>query len=309
MKRKPRAVFGETLIALGKENEKIIAVACDSGNGGQGAFKAVFPDRYVECGIMEQATVSMCAGLAHSGWIPFIAVICPFLTMRAYEQVRDDIGFARSNVKLYGTGTGLGYDTLGQSHETMEDIAVMRTVANLAIYCPADAAEVDAVTRRVAEVNGPVYVRMPIIADEDIDKNGVAFTPDEPMVLREGKDAVLFVTGTMVRQALIAAQLLEEKGVSLKVVEICKIKPLPAEAIAKFAEGFKQAYTLEEHGVACGFGESVVAALAAAGAGVKTSIIAVPQTDKLVTGPYKEVLDYYGLSGEKVAEKIYKENK
>lgn len=307
MKRNPRAVFGETLTELGKSNEKIVAVSCDSGNGGTGVFKKSFPERYIECGIMEQSAVSLSAGLAHSGLVPFIAVICPFLTMRAYEQIRDDIGFAKSNVKLYGTGAGLGYDTLGQSHETMEDIAVMRTIANLAIYCPADAAEVAACTEAAAQTDGPVYMRMPIIPAEDIDKGGVAFTPDVPMVLKEGKDALLYVTGTMVRQAVKAAQLLAEEGISLKVVECCKIKPLEDAQIAAYAEGFKRVYTLEEHGRVGGFGEAVAAAIASEGVGAKVSILAVPQTNKLATGHYDAVLDYYGISAAKVAERIKKE--
>lgn len=304
MIRNPRTTLGETLIKLAAHDERIIAVSCDSGNGGTGVFGKAFPDRYIECGIMEQSAVSLCAGLAQSGYIPYIAVICPFLTMRAYEQIRDDVGFANSNVKLFGTGAGLGYNTLGQTHESTEDISLMRTIANLKIYCPADSAEVVDVTETVTALDGPVYVRMPIKPQEDIDRRGVAFTPDKPMVLTEGTDAVLYVTGTMVREALLASDILAKENIHLRVVEICRIKPIVDEEIAGFAKGCPIAFTLEEHGRAGGFGEAIAVALSTACAEVKTHIIAVPQTSKLVTGPYNDVLDHYGLNGNKVAATI-----
>lgn len=304
MIRNPRTTLGETLIQLAADDERILAVSCDSGNGGTGVFGKAYPDRYIECGIMEQSAVSLCAGLAQSGFIPYIAIICPFLTMRAYEQIRDDIGFANSCVKLIGTGAGLGYNTLGQTHEATEDLALMRTIANLHIYCPADSAEVSAVAQTVTDNGVPTYVRMPIKPMADIDRRGAAFTPDEPMVLREGTDAALYVTGTSVREALKAADILEAENIHIRVIEICRIKPMDDAQVAAYAQGCRSVFTLEEHGRAGGFGEAVASALAVCGVGARVHLIAVPETNKLVTGPYSEVLDYYGLSGNKVAETI-----
>lgn len=304
MVRNPRTTLGEAMIKIAETDERILGVSCDSGNGGTGVFSKTYPDRFIECGIMEQSAVSLCAGLAHSGYTPFLAIICPFLTMRAYEQIRDDIGFARSNVKLVGTGAGLGYSTLGQTHEAVEDIALMRTIANLRIYCPSDSAEVTPVAETAAAWNGPVYLRMPIKPQEDIDRRGVAFTPDKPMVLSEGTDAVLYVTGTAVRQALKAADILAEEGIHLRVVEFCRIKPLEADEITTFATDCDTVFTLEEHGRIGGFGEIVATAFATSGIGKRVNILAIPQTDKLVTGPYEAVLEHYGLSAEKVAAVI-----
>jgi transketolase C-terminal domain/subunit len=138
----PRKVFDETLLQLGRENGRIVAVSCDSASGGgMGGFFNAFPERSIEAGISEQNAVGICAALAKQGMIPVITVITPFLTMRAYEQIRDDVGYMNSNVKLVGSGGGLAYSTLGSTHQAVEDVALMRTIPNMTILCPCGSAE------------------------------------------------------------------------------------------------------------------------------------------------------------------------
>jgi transketolase len=301
----PRKAFEQKLVDLGKQNTKILAVSCDSASGGAlGAFFRTFPDRSIEVGISEQNGVSICAALAKQDFIPVLVIINPFLTMRAYEQVRDDIGYMNTNVKIVGSGGGLAYSTLGSSHMAIEDIALMRTIPNLTIFAPGDADEVAFYLEEAIKINGPVYIRMPRQsrpfpkpAEDRRMRTGHA----EVMV--SGEDVSIFTYGPSVDEAMKASKILRDNGISASVVNFTTIKPLDKNTIIEYAKKSKRVITLEEHIFTGGLGSAVAEVMAENVIGVPVNAFCVPE-GSTNTGPYHELLKYYGLSGDKVAERI-----
>jgi transketolase len=301
----PRKAFEEALLQLGNENDAVVGVSCDSASGGgMGSFFKAFPERSVEVGISEQNAVGICAALAKQGMIPVITVITPFITMRAYEQVRDDIGYMNMNVKLVGSGGGLAYSTLGSTHQAVEDVALMRTIPNMKILAPCDARDVGEALRMAVSVKGPVYIRMPRQAREiKADKRHIAFGQAEK--LRDGKDIAIFATGPLVEEALAAAVLLKKEGLDAAVLGFLTIKPLDEKAVLETAGKVKAILTLEEHSITGGFGSEVAELLAPVKKAPPVFIRGIQEGAKN-TGPYGELLAYYRLTGEKIAEDIKK---
>ena len=301
----PRKAFELKLAELGGENERIVAVSCDSASGGGlSAFFEKYPERSIEAGISEQAAVSICAAMSVQGFIPVLVAINPFLTMRAYEQIRDDIGYMNSNVKIAGSGGGLAYSTLGSTHIAIEDIALMSTVPNLTILSPGDADETGAALEQAFAIEGPVYIRMPRQArplpkpSEDR-----VFVQGKAEVLRDGKDAAIFAYGPRVSEAMKAAEILEQEGVGAAVVGFLTVKPLDKDIVLHYASSGIPVFTVEEHIAAGGLGAAVSQEIATSGVAVTVDISAIPMGSKQ-TGPYEELVDFYGLSGEKLAERI-----
>lgn len=303
----PRKAFDETFLQIGQENDKVVAVSCDSSSGGgMSAFFKAFPQRSVETGISEQNAVGICAALAKEGFIPVIVVITPFITMRAYEQVRDDIGYMNMNVKLVGSGGGLAYSTLGSTHEAVEDIALMRTIPNMTILSPGDAYEVEKAIRMAVEIKGPVYIRMPRQARPfaaESEKRNIAAGKAE--ILKDGKDVAIFTYGPMVEESQKAAEILQKEGIDAAVVNFMTVKPLDEATVKKYMDKVKIMVTVEEHSVVNGFGTAVAQFKAPVRNAPPLYIMGVKEGSK-TTGPYDEVLDSYGLSGEKIASNIKK---
>jgi transketolase len=299
----PRKAFGEALLQLGRENGRIVAVSCDSASGGgMGDFFRAFPERTVEAGISEQNAVGMCAALAKQGMIPVIVAITPFLTMRAYEQIRDDVGYMNANVKIAGSGGGLAYSTLGSTHQAVEDIALMRTIPHMTILSPCDAYDVKAALKMAVNREGPVYIRMPrqpreVIAQE----RRVRFGKAE--VLKDGRDVAILATGPLVEEAQVAAEILKHAGIDAAVVAFMTVKPLDEDAVKAYAAKTGMIVTVEEHSVVNGFGSAVAQCLASLRGTPPVHIMGLAEGAK-DTGPYKELLEHYGLTGEKIAEHI-----
>ncbi|HZK71971.1 MAG TPA: transketolase C-terminal domain-containing protein, partial [Clostridia bacterium] len=271
-------------------------------------FIKKFPNRYVEMGIEEQNSIGVCAGLAMQGYIPVIVAITPFITMRSYEQVRDDIGYANMNVKIIGSGGGLAYSTLGSTHEAIEDIAVMRTIPNMTILVPGDAYEIEVALREAVNHVGPVYIRMPRQGREDIvDSNMRNIKIGKAEILETGDDVAILACGTMVKEAQIAAYILREKGINATVADFLTIKPIDAETIINLYKKCKMIVTVEEHSVVNGFGSAVADVVAPIKSVTPLYIMGVKEGSKN-TGPYKEILDYYSLTGPKIADNIIKLN-
>lgn len=299
----PRKVFGDTLLEIGRKDKRVVAVSCDSASGGGlGDFFKEFPERSVEIGISEQNAVGVCAGLAKQGFIPILTAITPFITMRAYEQVRDDVGYMNTNVKLVGSGGGLAYSTLGSTHQAIEDVALMRTIPNMTIFSPCDGADVREALKMAVEIEGPVYIRMPrqpreVIAQQRDIKIGKA------EFLKDGKDVAILATGPMTEEAQVAAEILKKYGIDAAVLAFLTIKPLDEETIKIYAGKVGTIVTVEEHSVVNGFGSAVAQCLAPIKTAPPVHILGIKEGSKN-TGPYKELLDHYGLTGEKIAEKI-----
>ncbi len=299
----PRKMFSETLLQLGRENDKIVAVSCDSASGGgMGDFFKEFPERSVETGISEQNAVGMCAALSKQGFIPVITVITPFLTMRAYEQVRDDVGYMNANVKLVGSGGGLAYSTLGSTHQAVEDVALMRTIPNMTVLCPCDGYDVKEALKMAVEIEGPVYIRMPR-QPREVGAKERHIAPGKAEKLKDGKDIAIFATGPVIEEAQVAAEILKKDGIDAAVLAFMTVKPLDVETVKKYADKVKAIFTVEEHSVVNGFGTAVTQCLASVKDIAPIHIMGIPEGGKQ-TGPYKELLEYYGLTGEKIAENI-----
>jgi transketolase len=301
----PRKAFAEAMVQLGREHENLIGVSCDSASGGGlGEFLKEFPARVVEAGISEQNAVSMSAAMSRQGFIPVVIAITPFLTMRAYEQVRDDIGYMNSNVKLVGSGGGLAYSTLGSTHQAIEDVALMRTIPNMTILAPCDAYDVQQALRFAVEMTGPVYIRMPRQPREIIShERNVVFGKAEE--LKKGVDLAIFASGPMVEEAQIAAEILKKDNIDAAVLSFMTISPLDEETVKAYAQKVRAIVTIEEHSVVNGFGGAVAQCLAGMKNAAPVTILGIAEGSKN-TGPYKELLNYYGLTGEKIAESIKK---
>jgi transketolase len=294
-KRDPRQAFNEELERLGSLNHEIVAVSCDSAKGaGMSGFHATQGDKLVEVGISEQTAVSLCYGLAESGWIPVISAITPFLTMRAYEQIRNDIGYTKANVKVVGSGAGLAYATLGSSHEAIEDVAVMRSIPNMVILAPADAEDVKLALRLSVDYKGPVYIRMARQAMTDLPKSiPRAKSIGELVPLKGGRDMLVLTYGTMVSRVLEAVNSTELENDSIGVASAFSVKPLDGEALKEMCKGYKIVVTVEEHVVSGGLGTAVCEALEESAVPVRR--LGIQEGVKRV-GPYEEILEAYGLS-------------
>lgn len=293
------------MVQLGREYENLVGVSCDSASGGgMGGFQKEFPSRVIETGISEQNAISMSAALAKQGFLPVVVAIAPFLTMRAYEQIRDDIGYMNSNVKVVGSGGGLAYSTLGSTHQAIEDVALMRTIPNMTILVPCDAYDVKQALRLAVENKGPFYIRMPrqpreIISDE---RKIVLGKAEE---LKKGGDLAIFATGPMVEEAQIAAEILKRDNFDVAVLGFMTVTPMDKDAIDAYSNKVQAIFTVEEHSVVNGFGSAVAQHLANRKDAPPVYILGIAEGAKN-TGPYRELLNFYGLTGEKIAETIKK---
>lgn len=253
-----RLVFGETLVALGAENERIVVLDADVSSSTQTKhFAAKYPDRFFNFGIAEANMVSAAAGLAACGYIPFVSTFALFIAMRAADQVRAQVAYPRLNVKLAGGYAGLSDFADGASHQSVEDIAVMRAVPNMTVIVPSDIIETRMAVRAAADFDGPVFLRL---SREEVSEDygpGHPFEIGRGIVLREGSDLTIVATGTMVKLAAAAAEELSKEGVSARVIDMHTIKPLDEELIIQAAEETGAVVTLEEHSVIGGLGGAV----------------------------------------------------
>jgi transketolase len=304
--RNPRDVFGEVLLELGRENDSIMAVSCDSGAGsGMNPFKQALPHQYLEVGINEQNAIGVCAGLAEGGSIPVVSAIAPFISMRAFEQVRNDLGYANMNVKVIGSSSGLSHSALGSTHQAIEDLTLMRVIPNMVVFNPGDCYEVEMSLREAIKHKGPVYIRMPRHPmAEPLDESQRHFKLGKGEILMNtGDEIVIAVSGTLTVDGLMTGKILDEMGYGVKVLNFTTVKPLDTELLYDAYKDAKYLFTLEEHSQIGGFGSAVLEALGSVKHGVPIHIVGI--TDGSInTGPYRELLDAYGLTWEKVVDRI-----
>jgi transketolase len=252
-----RKAFSDTLVALAEADPRVVALANDSvGSSNLKEFKKRFPERLVNVGIAEQNLVGVGAGLANGGLLPFVCGASCFLTGRALEQVKVDLGYSRSNVKLCGMSSGVAYGELGPTHHSIEDLAWTRAIANMTVIVPSDPLETALAMRAAAEYEGPVFLRLSRMPVPDISPEGYEFRTGKAVTLREGKDVTLIANGTMVCRALEAASLLAADGIRAAVVNMHTVRPLDTEAVEQ-AAARGPIVTIEEHTVFGGLGGAV----------------------------------------------------
>lgn len=260
-----RESYGEALAALGETYPDIVVLDADlAGATKTAVFQKKFPDRHIDCGIAESNMTGIAAGLATCGKIPFVSTFAMFAAGRAFEQVRNSVGYPHLNVKIGATHAGITVGEDGASHQCNEDIALMRTIPGMVVLCPADDIEAKAAVKAAVEHDGPVYMRFGRAACPVIHDDSYQFAIGKGEILREGTDVTIVATGVCVDSALQAAEKLSADGVSAEVINICSIKPLDEELIVASAKKTGKVVTVEEHTVIGGLGSAVCDALAAA---------------------------------------------
>lgn len=299
-----RQSYGEALIELGKEHENLVVLDADLAAATQtGKFKAVFPERHIDCGIAESNMMGIAAGLATTGKVPFASTFAMFAAGRAFEQVRNSIGYPHLNVKIGATHAGISVGEDGATHQCNEDIALMRTIPGMVILNPADDVEAKACVKAAYEYNGPVYLRFGRLAVPVInDRPDYKFELGKGVVLREGKDVTIVATGLCVSSALEAAEKLAADGIDAKIINIHTIKPLDEELIVAAAKETGKVVTVEEHSVIGGLGSAVCDALAEK-CPVPVKKIGVQDVFG-ESGPAAALLAKYKLDGEGVYEQV-----
>jgi transketolase len=299
-----RLAYGNTLVEIGKTNKNVVVLDADLCGSTMGRFfEQEFPERHVEMGIAEADMVSTAAGLAQTGKVPFANSFAVFISGRAYDQIRQTIAIGKLNVKLVGSSAGLSDFGDGATHQSIEDIAIMRSIPNMTVICPADANETVEATKAIADYNGPVYMRLNRNDYDNVTEAGRPFKIGEPTVLREGNEIVVFATGYMVGLALKAAEALKDK-VSVKVVNVSTIKPLNNEKIIELAKDCRAVVTAEEHSVIGGLGGAIAEALRQSCKPIE--FVGIKDVFGCSALNYQDLLEHYGLTKEAVEKAISK---
>ena len=297
-----RMVYGNTLVELGRQDQRIVVLDADLGGSTMGKlFEAEFPERHFEMGIAEANMTSVAAGLAQTGKIPFTNSFAVFAGGRAYDQIRQTIAIGKLNVKICGSSSGLSDFGDGATHQCVEDMAIFRAVPNMTVICPADANETREAVKAIAGMDGPCYLRLNRNDYPNVTEEGAPFEIGVPKLLKDGTDIALFAVGYMTGVALEAARELEG-SISVRVINVSTIKPMDKEMIRKMAEGCRAVVTAEEHNVAGGLGSAVAEALCENPIPMK--MVGIKDTFGCSGHNYQEVLAYHGLTREAVAEAV-----
>jgi len=295
-----RVAFAEELIALARADERIVAVCNDSvGSSNLGAFAAEFPDRMINVGIAEQDMVGIGAGLALSGFVPFVCAAAPFLTGRALEQIKADVAYSQSPVVLCGMSPGMAYGELGPTHHSIEDLSWLRAIAGLGIVVPADPAETRAAVRWAAGAATPVYLRIGRFKVPAVTGDERPFTFGVSSRLRDGSDVTVVATGTMVSRALQAAEEAAAEGVSVRVLNMSTVAPLDEEAIRRAARETGAIITAEEATTTGGLGAAVAAVVVSEPVPVPMRILGVHR-EFAPTGSTAYLLEHFGLTAKDI---------
>lgn len=295
-----RKTFAETLIALAREDERIVAVCNDSvGSSNLTGFKAEFPDRMINVGIAEQDLVGVGAGLANGGMIPFVSAAAPFLTGRALEQIKADVAYSQARVVLCGQSPGFAYGELGPTHHSIEDLSWLRAVADLPVVVPADPAQTAQAVRWAAAQPGPSYLRISRTPVPDVTPPGAPFQPGQALQLTDGDDVTVIATGTMVSRALQAAESLRAEGIAARVLNAVFVEPLDTAAVLRAAAQTRGIVVVEEATLTGGLG-AAVAALTAQERPVRLRLLGVPRAFA-PTGSTAFLWEHFGLTAVDIA--------
>ena len=299
-----RESYGNALAELGAQYKDLVVLDADlAGATKTGVFKKAFPDRHIDCGIAEGNMMTVAAGLAAAGKVPFASTFAMFAAGRAFEQVRNSIGYPHLNVKIGATHAGISVGEDGASHQCNEDIALMRTIPGMTVINPADDVEAKAAVKAAIEYEGPVYLRFGRLAVPVInDPASYRFEIGKGITMREGKDVTIIATGLEVSESLEAAKLLEADGISAEVINIHTIKPLDTELVVEAAKKTGKVVTVEEHSIIGGLGGAVAEVLAEQ---APTKMLRIGVNDTFgESGPAKALIEKYGLDAKSIYEKV-----
>jgi transketolase len=297
-----REAYGKALVELGEQNKKVVVLDADlAGATMTKFFKAAHPDRFFDCGIAEANMMNIGAGLSTMGLIPFCSTFAMFGAGRAYEQIRNSIAYPKFNVKICCSHAGVSVGEDGGSHQSIEDIGLMRLIPGMTVIVPADANEARKATFALAEFQGPAYMRLARLATPVFEED-YPFEIGKANVLREGKDVAVFACGLMVNEALEAAKLLSAEGIEISVINVHTIKPIDAACVTEYAQKCGNVVTVEEHSVIGGLGDAVADVLMGK---VCCKFRKIGVNDQFgQSGKAADVLREYGLTADQIAAKI-----
>ncbi len=304
IKKATREGYGDGLVEAGQEFDNLVVLDADLAEATKTCvFKKAFPDRHIDCGIAESNMMGVAAGLAATGKVPFASSFAMFTAGRAFEQVRNSIGYPHLNVKIGATHAGISVGEDGATHQCNEDIALMRTIPGMVIINPSDYVEAKEAVKAVCKYDGPCYLRFGRLAVPVInDREDYKFEIGKAVTLREGKDVTVIASGLTVSASLEAAELLAKDGIEAKVINMHTIKPIDAEAVIEAAKQTGKVVTVEEHSVIGGLGSAVCDVLAE-NYPVKVKKIGI--NDKFgESGPAAELVKKYGLDGESIYKTV-----
>ena len=297
-----REAYGKALVELGEQNKNVVVLDADlAGATMTKFFKAAHPDRFFDCGIAEANMMNIGAGLSTMGLIPFCSTFAMFGAGRAYEQIRNSIAYPKFNVKICCSHAGVSVGEDGGSHQSIEDIGLMRLIPGMTVIVPADANEARKATFALAEFQGPAYMRLARLATPVFEED-YPFEIGKANVLREGKDVAVFACGLMVNEALEAAKLLSAEGIEISVINVHTIKPIDAACVTEYAQNCGNVVTVEEHSVIGGLGDAVADVLMGK---VCCKFRKIGVNDQFgQSGKAADVLREYGLTADQIAAKI-----
>ena len=299
-----RDSYGNALVELGAAHDNLVVLDADLAAATKTAiFKKAYPERHIDCGIAECNMIGIAAGLASTGKVPFASSFAMFAAGRAYEQIRNSVGYPKLNVKIGATHAGISVGEDGATHQCNEDIALMRTIPGMVVINPCDDVEARAAVKAAYEYVGPVYLRFGRLATPVInDESNYKFELGKGVTLREGKDVTIVATGLCVAESLEAAEKLAANGIDATVINIHTIKPLDEELITKWAKSTGKVVTVEEHSVVGGLGSAVCDCLCA---NAPTPVLKIGVNDVYgESGPAVKLLEKYGLTADSIAEKV-----
>lgn len=299
-----RESYGNALVELGKEHENLVVLDADLAEATKtGIFKKEFPERHIDCGIAECNMIGIAAGLAATGKVPFASSFAMFAAGRAFEQVRNSVGYPHLNVKIGATHAGISVGEDGATHQCNEDIALMRTIPGMIVINPSDDVEAKAAVKAAYELDGPVYLRFGRLAVPVInDCPDYKFEIGKGVLLKEGKDVTIVATGLCVSESLVAAEKLAAEGIDAEVINIHTIKPLDTDIIAASAKKTGKVVTVEEHSVIGGLGSAVCECLCEK---APTPVCKIGVNDVYgESGPAVKLIEKYGLDANGICEKV-----
>lgn len=307
-KKATRQAFGEALVKLGMKNENVVVLDADLTKSTMTTFfQKEFPNRHLNMGIAEANMMATAAGIATTGKIPFASTFAVFAAGRAYDQIRNSIAYPNLNVKICPTHAGISLGEDGGSHQSIEDIALMRVLPNMTVLSPADAVETEKMIFAVADYKGPVYIRLGRLAVPTIFDENYKFEIGRATQVKEGNDVAIIATGLMVYEAMLASDILKEHGINARVINMSTIKPLDNEMVLRAANECKYIVTVEEHSVIGGLGSAVCEYLSE----VKpTKVIKHGVHDVFgQSGEGNEMLDKYNLRAKDIVDIVLNNNK
>jgi len=299
-----RNAFINTLTKLARKDKRIYLLTGDLGFSVLEIFARKFPKRFINCGVAEQNMMGVAAGLALSGKKPYVYSIIPFVTMRCFEQIRNDVCYQNLDVKIVGVGSGLAYGPLGATHYATEDIAILRALPNMTILSPADPIEARELTLKSYQTKNPTYLRLNKSGEKILYEKKPEIEIGKPIVLREGEKGVIIATGILLELGINVIEKLKEKGYNFKLISLPTLKPIDKEALLKELADSQLIFTLEEHSVIGGLGGAISEILAESDWQGKFKRIAIPDRYSVQVGKTEYLRKVFGLAQDEIFNKI-----